>query len=133
MHLYIQATKGAERRKNEGYEDMIFGIGKNREEPALHLTDKHHPGIAVFSFLLAFVSIVLFGVACYQSGLHKGNAGIYVGIMGIISTFLAMAGFVLAWIALRMNNIRTVIPTIASLVNGLVLIFYIVIYMIGSV
>lgn len=106
---------------------------RKQKESSLHLTDKHHPPIAIGATLLAMLSAVLFGSACFTSGKTGGHAGIIVGFLGMISMCICIIGFVMAWISLHQDEIRPLFPTIAALFNGLLLIFYLLIYVWGTV
>ena len=83
---------------------------KKERESSLHLTDKHHPA----------------------SG-SNGHAGLLVGFVGICSLVVAGVGFVLAWISLHQEDIRPHFPTIASICNGLLVIFYLMLYIWGTI
>lgn len=106
--------------------------GRDRDS-SLHLTDKHHPPLAIGSTLLAVVSICIFGAACLTSGQSKGHAGILAGLVGIISLLISLIGFIMAWFSLHQDDIRPLFPTIASVTNGLLVIFYMVLYIWGTV
>lgn len=106
---------------------------KKGKESSLHLTDKHHPVSGIVATLLALLSAGVFSVACVTASKSNGHAGLLVGVVGIISMLIAVVGFVLAWISLHQDNIRPHFPTIASLGNGLLIIFYMILYIWGTV
>lgn len=66
---------------------------------------------------------------CCKRG--NGHAGLLVGFVGICSLVVAGVGFVLAWISLHQEDIRPHFPTIASICNGLLVIFYLMLYIWG--
>lgn len=105
---------------------------KKRKQSSLHLTDKKHPVFAIIATILVVVSLGVFLGACIWSGQSHGKAGIYVGLVGIFSFALSIVGFVLSWISLHQDNIRPLFPTIASVANGLLIIFYLLLYMWGT-
>lgn len=106
---------------------------KKRKESSLHLTDKHHPLSGIVATLLALLSAGIFSVACVTAGKSNGHAGLLIGLVGLGSMIIAIAGFVLAWISLHQDNIRPHFPTIASVCNGLLVIFYMLLYIWGTV
>lgn len=106
---------------------------KRREGDSLRLTDKKHPPLAIGASFLALASLCIFGAACVVSGQSRGHAGILIGLVGILSFGLSVAGFIMAWISLHQENIRPLFPTIGSVSNGLLVIFYMILYIWGTV
>ena len=97
---------------------------KKERESSLHLTDKHHPLLGI---------VATFGSACVAASGSNGHAGLLVGFVGICSLVVAGVGFVLAWISLHQEDIRPHFPTIASICNGLLVIFYLMLYIWGTI
>lgn len=106
--------------------------GRKREKGELRLTDKRHPPIGIASFVLSIISFILFAAACIMSGWNGGNGGLSVGITGILSFFISVAGFIMAWFGLHQENIRPLFPAIGSVVNGLLVILYMILYILGA-
>lgn len=106
---------------------------KRKKESSLHLTDKHHPPLAVGATVLALVSFGIFGAVCVQAGGSDGHAGLTAGLLGMLCLLIAAIGFILAWISLHQDDIRPLFPTIASVSNGLLVIFYMALYIWGAV
>lgn len=106
---------------------------RRKKDSSLHLTDKHHPPLAIASVMLALVSFGIFSAACVSSGQSDGHAGLLAGLVGVFSLLIAAVGFVMAWISLHQDNIRPLFPTIASVLNGLLVIFYMMLYIWGAV
>ena len=106
---------------------------RKERESSLHLTDKHHPLLGIVATLLAVLSAGMFGAACVAASGSNGHAGLLVGFVGICSLVVAGVGFVLAWISLHQEDIRPHFPTIASICNGLLVIFYLMLYIWGTI
>ncbi|MDO4167153.1 MAG: DUF6142 family protein [Eubacteriales bacterium] len=106
---------------------------KRQKDSSLHLTDKHHPPLAIGATLLALVSIGIFGAVCVSAGQSDGHAGLLAGVAGMVSLLIAAVGFVMAWLSLHQDDIRPLFPTIASICNGLLVIFYMMLYIWGAV
>lgn len=87
------------------------------------------PGIA--SAILAGVSLLSFAAACVISGRNGGNAGLGIGLIGMLCFLASITGFIMAWISLHQENIRPLFPTIGSVVNGLLIIVYMILYILG--
>lgn len=104
---------------------------RRRKRKGLHLTDKKHPVTGIVGCLAGIVSGGGFLGACFISGQAHGKAGLEVGIMAVLCFVFSIVGFGMAWISLRQENIRTLFPTLASILNGLLMIFYLFLYMWG--
>lgn len=105
---------------------------KKRENEGLRLTDKRHPPIAIAASGLAVLSMGIFAVLCFMSGETNGHSGIEAGIVGLLCALISIVGFCLSWISLNQDNIRTLFPTVAALSNGLLILFYLIVYILGT-
>lgn len=105
---------------------------RKKEEGELRLTDKKHPPMGILSTIIACLSFCMFVVVCVMSGNHGGKAGMYAGVVGIICLIMSICGFIIAWISLHQEDIRAVFPTIGSVANGILTIFYMLLYVIGT-
>lgn len=106
--------------------------GKGRTNEGLRLTDKRHPREAVIATAIGVVSIVVFGVLCFMSGESRGTSGIEAGAVGILCFATSITGFIVSWVSLHKENIRPLFPTIGVLVNGLTVLFYLLVYIWGT-
>ena len=87
-------------------------IKKKRKKDGLHLTDKKHPKQGIASTILGLLSLVLFLVLCNLSGQAGGNAGIWIGIWGVVLAVINIWGFVLGMISLKLENITPAKPQV---------------------
>ena len=87
-------------------------IKKKRKKDGLHLTDKKHPKQGIASTILGLLSLVLFLVLCILSGQAGGNAGIWIGIWGVVLAVINIWGFVLGMISLKLENIRQLLQEV---------------------
>lgn len=107
--------------------------GHKKEKGELRLTDKRHPPLGIASFIFSIFSFISFATACIMSGQEGGDGGLSVGIIGVLSFFIGVMGFMMAWFGLRQENIRPLFPAIGSVVNGLLVILYMILYILGAV
>lgn len=105
---------------------------KKRGAQSLRLTDKRHPVSGIVAMILGIISVILFIVICFISSQSHGKAGILAGLAGIFCFILSIAGFVLSWLTLHQENIRPLFPTIAAVINGLSVVFYLLLYIWGT-
>ena len=104
---------------------------KRKEKSALHLSDKKHPKSAIAATGIGIVSLFLFLTVCIISSESDGNGGILIGAGGLLCFFLSVAGLILSWLSLHRENIRLLFPSIAAVLNGLLMVFYFLLYMWG--
>lgn len=105
---------------------------KRQKQSSLKLTDKKHPPLAIGATLVGFGSGIGFFAVCLVSSQSHGKAGVYIGVWGLLCLLLSAVGFVMAWFSLRQDNIRTFFPSVAAVINGLLMVFYILLYFWGS-
>lgn len=105
---------------------------RKKAEGELRLSSKKHPRRGIASTCFAILSILLFGAACIYSGTLDGKAGMEIGIAGLACIVISITGFVFAWLALHEENIKAVFPTVGILLNGLLVILYMILYLLGS-
>lgn len=104
---------------------------KKKERVALRLTDKRHPLMGIVAVFLGLISVAIFVTLCFVSSQSHGGAGMMVGILGIVCFFISLTGLGLSWLSLNKDNIRPLFPTIAAIINGLSVVFYFLLYMLG--
>ncbi len=105
---------------------------KKRGGEGLRLTDKKHPRSAVAATGLAVLSLAIFAVICFMSGESRGQSGIEAGVIGLLCFVISIVGFILSWLSLGMDNIRTLFPSIGVVTNGLLVLFYLIVYILGT-
>lgn len=109
-----------------------MSLKKKKRQSSLRLTDKKHPVSGMVASGLGLLSVILFIVLCFISSESHGNAGLSIGLAGIFCFLLSVTAFIMAWAALRKENIRPVFPTMAAVISGLSIVFYMVIYVLGN-
>jgi len=109
-----------------------MGTKKKRQEgSSLHLTDKRHPLMGIVAVFLGIISVGIFAALCFVSSQSHGKAGLMIGFAGILCFFISLIGFAMSWLSLNKENIRPLFPTIAAIINGLSVVFYFLLYMLG--
>ncbi len=111
----------------------MAGKRKKKKEGELHLSDKKHPPLGIASAIFGIISFAVFAAICIISGKQKGQADITVGFIGVLCFIISLIGFIMAWISLHKDDIKPVFPTIGSLINGLLIIIYMLLYIWGTV
>lgn len=108
---------------------MKIRIGKRHK---IQFTDKKHPFIGVLSMIIAIVSLVSMIVLFICSGTEKGNGGILYGYFGLLNLILSVLGFIFALRCFRREDIYMTTPTVGSILNGAIIIIYLILYFLGT-
>ena len=110
------------------------GKKRNRvkQEGELRLAVKSHPKLGIISTILGLISLIAFGSACFFSGTRGGNAGIMIGLVGMLCFVISVVGFLCAWISLHQEDIHFTFPTIGSVINGIQVLGYMLLYIMGT-
>lgn len=97
-----------------------------------NFSDKTHPTSAIISVLFAAISIVTIFALCIYSGLQGGIGTLFMGLIGIIALFLSIAGFILAVISFKKNEIHYRFPVLGLFFNGVMMVGLIILYTLGT-
>lgn len=108
---------------------MKIRIGKRRK---IQFTDKKHPFIGIVSMVISFLSLIGMIALFIGSGMVKGNAGIVYGYLGILNLSVSVVGFVLSLRCYRKEDIYMTTPAIGSVLNGIIVILYLILYFAGA-
>ena len=84
----------------------------------------------VISFLTAIISFVGLAGLCIYSALNKGNAGIFVGIIGIILFFANVAGFIFGILERSNDEAKQKYVLLGTIFNLILMIIYMLLYLI---
>lgn len=83
-------------------------------------------GLGVLSFLALFTAFIL-------SGKAKGNGGLYLGGIGLVSFFLNLAGLYFAVRGFRKPEIRYFFPIMGMVLNSILMIGCLLLYLVGAI
>lgn len=84
-----------------------------------------------WSIIFGIFSVILFITACVYSGINRGEAGLLVGVFGIISMLVNGYGFWLAVKSLKGDDIYFLTALIGVVLNGLMFAAYVILMIVG--
>ena len=87
--------------------------------------------VLISSFVFAVVSFSILIITSILSAISKGNAGIIAGILPMFAMIISIAGLVLAYRSLRNDDVKLKHVYTGLITNGLLVIVYLVLYIIG--
>lgn len=94
-------------------------------------SDKIHPARAIFSVILAVVPVGGLVLLPYLSSRTGGNGGLILGAAGMAAMVCSLVGLILGIKSLKQKDIYYSMPIVGTLMNGIFLIIYFVIYIAG--
>lgn len=105
---------------------MIF-----RKKEKYQFTGRKHSIRGILSFLIGCLVLIGFIVISVISGANEGNAGLYVGIIGLLLLALAIYGIVLGVKSCKEKDIYYQMPIIGVILNGIFTVVFVVLYVVG--
>ena len=103
-----------------------------RKKRKIQFTDKKHPLAGIISTLIAFVSLFLMIGLFIHSGMEKGNGGLMYGYLGVLNLVLSLAEFILSLRCYKKEEVYMLTATIGSVLNGIIVILFLVLYFWGT-
>lgn len=92
---------------------------------------REHSKQGIFSMLLGLLSIITFIVISFVSGYAKGMGGIELGVVGLVSAACSVLGFLLSIRSFKEKDIYLTAPIMGIGLNGIMLVVYFCLYIVG--
>lgn len=106
---------------------MLF----RRNKEMIHFSGRRHTKTGIASAIIGILVVIGFLVICILSGLAGGKGGLVIGIIGLLLFAASVTGFVLSYKAFKKKDIFYSFPIIGAVLNGLMIIFLLIIYLLG--
>ncbi|MBP3543163.1 MAG: hypothetical protein J6J86_02940 [Lachnospiraceae bacterium] len=94
-------------------------------------TDKSQSIGGIFSTVLAVAAILLFVVAVWMSYRKKGNAGIEIGLMGVLSLFLSGIGLWVGVKSFQEEEIFFLFSWVGTILSAIMLVGMSFVFLVG--
>lgn len=95
--------------------------------------DKQKSLKGMISTILALIALVGLIILLLVSYIHKGQGGLWLGFAGLLFLIMIVVGFILAIISFRDKEIEYGFPISGLVGNGILLLVYFIIYVVGIV
>jgi hypothetical protein len=102
-----------------------------RKKEAVIFTDRVHSIKGIISLCMGLISGISFMVLAYVSSLSQGNGSMLLGFAGMTLFFLSLVGFYLGFNSCKEKEIYYTAPVAGVFVNGVCIIVYFTLYIIG--
>lgn len=108
-----------------------YEIVKLRRKHALKIAKKKQPVTVIMAFMAGMASLCAFIILCIVSAVNKGAGGEYLGIIPIIFLLLNIISFIVSYQKLKAEDIKKGLVSAAACINGVMVILYLILYLIG--
>ena len=102
-----------------------------RKKEGVIFTDRVHSIKGIISLILGLISGLSFFALAYISSLSQGNGPILLGFAGIALFFLSIIGLYLGAQSCKEKEIYYTAPVIGLISNGIFMVVYFILYIIG--
>mgnify|MGYP000951469839 FL=1 len=108
---------------------VIFKFVKKKE--TIQFSGRRHTRLGILSAVIGIVSVIGFIIVSIVSGINGGEGGLIIGIAGILLFALSLLGFIMSYKALKQKDIFYRFPMTGLVVNGIMMIVYVILYVMG--
>lgn len=92
---------------------------------------EHESAQGIWGLVVSILVLLVTAVLIFLSVKNHGVVSKYFALIAILANLLALAGFIIALKALYTKDTHHGIPITALVLNGITVVFYLVIYIIG--
>ncbi|CUH91954.1 DUF6142 family protein [Herbinix luporum] len=110
---------------------MNLGFFKRRD--TIQFSGRRHTQLGILSAVIGLAVVAGFIAVSIISGINKGQAGIIIGVVGLLLFALSITGFVFSYRAIKQRDIYYRFPMIGLISNGIMMIVLMILYIIGIV
>ncbi|KAB1441012.1 DUF6142 family protein [Candidatus Galacturonibacter soehngenii] len=103
-----------------------------RRKKYIKFTDKSHAVNGVVSTILGSISIIFMLALVMFSYMYKGEAGIYIGSIGLMAFIIALVGLGKGIKSFQERERYYLFSKIGSILNAIIITLWIAIYVIGT-
>ena len=107
-------------------------MAKNKKDKdMIHFSGRRHTRGGIGSTIMGLIVLVSFIIISIVSASYKGDAGMVVGVIGLLIFVLAILGFVTSVKAFKEQDIFYRFPIIGAVLNGLMIIILFILYILA--
>lgn len=104
-----------------------------RKKGKYTFSDKRHPVRGILAVIFGAASAAAFLALSILSGIEEGHGALILGAVGMAAFMLSLIGFVLALKSIREKDIFYRFPVAGIILNGIFVLLYFVLYIIGII
>lgn len=102
-----------------------------RKKDSFIFSGRSHSVKGIISVILAATSLSSIIFSSIISSISHGNGGIFLGVIGVLALFISLAGFILGIKGSLEKEVYYTVPIVGMIVNGVLFLFYFVLYIVG--
>ena len=102
------------------------------KKSSLHFTGRRHARGGIISVVIGLMAWLVFLALCVYSSASGGNAASVAGIIGMADAIFVLIGMIIAFKGFQERDVYYVLPTVGMIVNGILLVVYFSLYLMGA-
>lgn len=102
-----------------------------RKKDNFKFSGRSHSVRGLISVSLAVVALLSIVISSIISAISHGNGSLILGAVGIVAFIISLVGFILGIKGSMEKEIYYTAPVVGMIVNGLLFMFYFVLYVVG--
>lgn len=102
-----------------------------RDRDMIRFSGRKHSITGIWSAIIGILTVLGFAAISAVSGATGGGGGILLGFSGVFLLAIAIFGFYLSYKAFKQRDVFYRFPVIGGILNGAMVIVFIVIYIYG--
>ncbi|MBE5938455.1 MAG: hypothetical protein E7265_10555 [Lachnospiraceae bacterium] len=114
-----------------GYKNNRKKEARKKRRKAMRVSASKVPLSIYFSLAVGILSLISFFLVCAIAAANKGAAGIWVGTVPLIAGLANIFALIIAYKGFKMDDVRSKWVSVASIINGIMIILYLLLYIIG--
>ncbi len=102
-----------------------------RKKDSFKFSGRSHSVRGIISVGLAVVALLTIVISSIISAISHGNGSMALGAIGIVAFIISLVGFILGIKGSLEKEIYYTAPIVGMIMNGLLFLFYFVLYVVG--
>lgn len=108
--------------------DTLF---RKKERGGMHFHGRKRSKTGVAGFVLSISAVILLVVLCGISAAAQGQAGEFIGVLGLLSMIMSGVAFFLCFKGLKERDVYTRLPFAGLVISGILFVFLFCLYILG--
>lgn len=109
-------------------EESLFHKG---ERGGMHFHGRKRSKSGITGFVLSLLAVIVFLVLCILSAAANGEAGAFVGTLGLLTMLVCGVAFFLSLRGLKERDVYTRLPFAGLLISGALFVLLFCLYIVG--
>ena len=104
---------------------------RKKERGRMHFSGRKSSKTGTVGFVLSLLAVVLVLVLCILSAMAQGQAGLLVGVLGLVAMAMSGLALYLCLNGLKERDVYTALPFAGLIISGVLFVFLFCLYVLG--